>query len=1595
MVSSNPLYVTSFGLLIMSDFNAIQGDDTELGASSGRGQFFYIGGWAEVRLTKINFSTNYRPGVTGRTYIYISTGSLLLDECSFSGGQFVQNDSQVTISNPQSIVIKKSNFTDSFGYGPYSAALGFTSVSDISQISITDSIFSNNEQTPGRNVYAGAIHIYFQGANHQRFDFSRNTFTHNQGQTAGAIYIQYPYAPAVTLDKFIFDGCTFSNNTLTNSQQSDIYFSYPLNAYFSATGYYYHPLEVTSDPSAADETLEVTLQRNIPNSQFYKFKTVSSALSFAGRFRDYPKSPITIIDSITSLTSEAITRNDIIIQGKRKLTDTTTQSTISSDVDTDSIFVFSGTNDVLRWLTFVRVAQSSATVLIDVIGGSLTVDSCTFNDRSTVTSTQPEFTFIKASGTSTTVLNSIFNGNQYDNGAAINKTSGILNVEKSTFNGIQGQTGPFIRASSTGANQISYNIFRNATFYGSETQNPANFAAVIIDTDNSVSTISLNTFISLRNGPGISVDSPTFNVAVNSNLFRDNGQSILQAGGVRITKADARGSFTALYNTFINNTATRAGVIFADVSSGTPTYVIQYNLFINNTANAADGSKANDILILSNCTYRISDNVQIDGDSSDALIQIRDDVIEIANAYSVVLPYQYQRDIHVRTGGENFQFNPDRTDVLIGSFGNPLKTIDYAVNQRDKAGNLDLILYRQNYPLQYPLWIYDDDITIKDEVYCSSPYYTTDKSVISASYGSSHAFSIRGGSFVLNAINIDITSTVSPFVLIFITGQGSFEAKDASITVAATNSKLIDSNQFIKSFKLKNVNPVTFTGSSLSSSLISTILNDVSAFDISDSTIDAPNNQRYASLRIDDTPVNLIFKNIKFSSLGTNTDSKIAQIYGIEINPIKIFDHSTIPDTTSYHPLLQITNERFSGEYDDLLFKTKWSNLGQFNQLPTELSASLTINSKIAYIGARHVFQTTETSQLNVVVGGHLTLRGITFTQKATGVSVIKVNSINSVVSLEDVGFLVASRILVESGIGKLTSSKLRKDASKLKKSNDKINIDYYYLRSLEKTTASEILVNPFVTVISGYSLSLQGIKFGDWISSGDKPLIDVSGPLQYATIENMQVKKIGRKYGGPHILNLNLHSSGEAKINNVTIDGRGWVPSIEAKVDIKEKNEYVNDEEEEKGKCGKEVDKPVQNIDELADTLDVAVPDQFKWKYPAIKVKGGKLRISDSTFVGLGVDGAFVLDGVDADLTNSTLFEENSVQEAAVAEGRKKLIPTEIKTLSDEDDSDEEYDEDDRRTHELRRYPEYVKNIIVEGGTTLKAWNVSFIGEKLAKKKDSYKKGYDLYVQYGSGSKLTGEIGQSNNAFAVPEISYVKSAYLKGTDKDTADGKIEKTVQIEIRTKGKLIPGVEWFIELQNKKDPEDSKRTLHYNLLHKKVWEEATKEEKLQGWYISEDENRLKDEKTTSNSYPANEFDGKVFVCWVSVRVIVLRLAHTEPKPAEKSNADATTGSDEDDIVKDWQLRVGVEKRADQEGQEIEPEVKWTNLKKSTFPAWAIVLIVIGSILIIMIIAIIIIIICFKERIIAAFAEFKVQHLNKKKKNRQVDDQEMYNAW
>ncbi|KAA6388594.1 MAG: hypothetical protein EZS28_015877, partial [Streblomastix strix] len=197
-----------------------------------------------------------------------------------------------------------------------------------------------------------------------------------------------------------------------------------------------------------------------------------------------------------------------------------------------------------------------------------------------------------------------------------------------------------------------------------------------------------------------------------------------------------------------------------------------------------------------------------------------------------------------------------------------------------------------------------------------------------------------------------------------------------------------------------------------------------------------------------------------------------------------------------HHPLLQISGQSIINEFDDLFYKDKWSNLGQSSHIPSDLSTPLIVNSNVTYIGARHVFQTKATGYLNIVDGGDLTVYGVTFVQQAEWASIIQVNSDKAVVVfLEDVGFLVASLKLFESGIDIITSTKLREDFQKLKKSDNKINIDYY-IRSLEKTSAFEILINPFVSLVSGYSISLSDIKFGDWIASGDKPLFDIAGPV-------------------------------------------------------------------------------------------------------------------------------------------------------------------------------------------------------------------------------------------------------------------------------------------------------------------------------------------------------------------------------------------------------------------------------------------------------------------------------------------------------------------
>ncbi|KAA6354441.1 MAG: hypothetical protein EZS28_050032, partial [Streblomastix strix] len=107
--------------------------------------------------------------------------------------------------------------------------------------------------------------------------------------------------------------------------------------------------------------------------------------------------------------------------------------------------------------------------------------------------------------------------------------------------------------------------------------------------------------------------------------------------------------------------------------------------------------------------------------------------------------------VYVNNTGINPTNDPD-SGVIVGSSDNPLKTLDYAVKQKDRVGYLTVMLQRQIYPLQSPLWINDDIIQIKDE---------------------NNVFSIREGLLILNAINIDATSFISPFVLVYITGQGS------------------------------------------------------------------------------------------------------------------------------------------------------------------------------------------------------------------------------------------------------------------------------------------------------------------------------------------------------------------------------------------------------------------------------------------------------------------------------------------------------------------------------------------------------------------------------------------------------------------------------------------------------------------------------------------------------------------------------------------------------------------------------------------------------------------------------------------------------
>ncbi|KAA6382904.1 MAG: hypothetical protein EZS28_021570 [Streblomastix strix] len=1584
--------------LKMSYFKIVQGNKNQNFPYTLR-EFFYAGSSSHLELSKIDFSANIKEGLYASCFIRIDTnGYLQLSQCTFSDITF-GSSTAVNINNPNGIEIAGCNFTSIKSSGGNASAIQISGLQQSKQFIITNNRFINNGkiQDLSSSPTAGTLYLQYTSSQFPIINLQSNYFEGNIGQLAGATYIQTSYQ--IQSDVIKLDGSTFVGNSATvQNGFNDINSNSDLNALFGLNNAYYQTIEVSSKWNTSLGTQNITLSKSINNPEVYQFRNIKSVQDFSQRFKNW-YSKITVVGQVEDDDMIQFI-NGITIEGKKNVVDLEDHGIINLSRNQYSPQIILSQTNTLRWLVFDRKSSSASSSILSLSGGITSIDDCKFTGSTSTYS--GNFAFIQTTS-QTSITNSEFIGGLFGIYGAIAQTGDKLFVDKCTFTGIVGQTGPFIRLSNSDSNTISSSVFKSASFFSDIV---AQLGAIVIDNQYQTTFLHFNLFTGIINAVAVSIIQNLFNIQILSNEFSNNYGGQSEAGVICIKGNNPQGQITAKYNVFENNKGLIAGAIFSHAKSSQnnyPTFIIQNNFFSSNTFTSTDQvDKANDIFISSTYTIgsTISGNIHRIIREGDAKSLQGGEIKEITGAYTNVIPYTSSGNVYVRDNGWDPIHNP-KTEKQIGSFDFPLKTLDYAVNLNIKSGDLTVVLYRQKYLITNPLLILDNRITIGDEVYCSSPYYTSGKSTIissSSSYDSNHAFIVRGGSLILTSINIDISSSANQFDLIVLTGTGSIEINDANtIRINAVDSKLIKSIQTIKSFKLLNIYLLTSYQSS-TSSLIDIKLSSESSFEIQNTVIDAQNNIRLASIRVDGKPALFSFNRITFNNLGTDTiNAKAVQILGCKFNPLEVFNYCTVPALV--HPLVQISGESYPYLYDNVLLKSGWNqNLDQIYELPEELYSQVSVTSKRTYIGARHVLQLNVVAQVTVNSNGHLTLRGITFIQQGIGISIIQVNSPNANIILEDVGFSIASQKLFESGYGNLEYSQDRKVYLKHMKSNNKINYDYY-IENLLKISSAQILKNPFVRIWNGYSILLQSIKFGDWIVTDDIPLIDIVNPTQHVLIENIDVKHIGRKYGGPYILNLNLRPSGEAVINNVNIDGRGWVHERDLRDGIKDQNQYIHIDEEiiQKNKCGKEIDLPIKNIEEYIDSIiDVVVPNEFKWEYPAIKVKGGKLRINNSKFVGLGVDGALVLEGVNAYLTNTTRFEENDVLNAIKAEGRKSKIPSELKQVSDVDDSDELIDDSDRRLHELRRYRGYIKNIIAYKKTTLKAWNVSFIGEKLAKKKNSYRQGYPLWIQHERGVILTGEVGQANNAFADADITYVKSKFVKGNEKNIGDGKIEKIVQIEIRTKSSFIPGVEWFLELQNKNDPEDNKRTLHYNLLHRQVWEEATKEEKLQGWYISEDENKLKSEKITSNSYPVNEFGGKVLVRWLSERVILLRLAHTELKPGEKSNADKITDPDSDKYALDWRLRIGVEKRSDKEGgEEVESEVKWTNLKKDPFPVWAIVLIVIGSILIILIIITIIMIICFKDRIAAAFAEFKVQHLNKKKKNRQVDDQEMYNAW
>ncbi|KAA6343526.1 MAG: hypothetical protein EZS28_052304, partial [Streblomastix strix] len=156
-----------------------------------------------------------------------------------------------------------------------------------------------------------------------------------------------------------------------------------------------------------------------------------------------------------------------------------------------------------------------------------------------------------------------------------------LTIEKSVFNGIDGQTGPFIRNNGNGVNLISTSIFRGAKFLD---DGKGNHAALLFQPSQQYSTIRLDTFSDIENGSALLLDNSNENFVIIQNQFINIDAKTSLGGAIVILNPTATNIIRAQYNTFENNKGLKAGAIYIDASLRAPRYNIFYNIFTDNKA---------------------------------------------------------------------------------------------------------------------------------------------------------------------------------------------------------------------------------------------------------------------------------------------------------------------------------------------------------------------------------------------------------------------------------------------------------------------------------------------------------------------------------------------------------------------------------------------------------------------------------------------------------------------------------------------------------------------------------------------------------------------------------------------------------------------------------------------------------------------------------------------------------------------------------------------------------------------------------------------------------------------------------------------------